>query len=150
MVGWVGKSVMADVTKATGRLSVTWPIHPGPQRCVRKTFSTYFVTLSHWKNTLNYTTLLYRLFLWWRAEKAVNCGSYRFHRNCTLSFSQRCKSSSNTHLALLCSFLLMVLKTQSRKDLQAILKILKVNFCCCCCWWCYIILNLKSRRTKKL
>lgn len=64
-------------------------------------------------------------FWWWRAKKAVNCGSYRFHRNCSLSFSQRCKSSSNTHLALLCSFLLMVFKTHSRKDLQAILKILK-------------------------
>ena len=29
-------------------------LHPGPQRCVRKTFSTYFVTLNQWKTTLTF------------------------------------------------------------------------------------------------
>ena len=65
----------------------------------------------------------------WRAEKAVNVGSWRYLcENFRPSFSQTCKSSSDTHLALLFTFLLMVLQTYSHKDLGAILNILKVNF----------------------
>ena len=46
----MGRSVIADAAKATARLSVTWPI-PRPPAWVRKTFSTYIVTISQWKIT---------------------------------------------------------------------------------------------------
>ena len=38
------QTVMAEATKVTARLSVTWPV-PGPQLSVRKTLSAYFVIL---------------------------------------------------------------------------------------------------------
>ena len=48
--GWLGRSVMADTTKATARLQ-SHDLYPGSQWCVRKTLSTYFMTLSQWKIT---------------------------------------------------------------------------------------------------
>ena len=40
-------------------LHITWPKPiPRPQRCVRKTFSTYFVSLSQWKITLMHLSLV--------------------------------------------------------------------------------------------